>query len=132
MMTAPAPIVSDAAAFADQQFTADHQRRRYHRRPGPDGSVWLIRRQGRAYLRTLARPAINCPDTEEALRRAWFEAAWPELDKPTRDKLIEAARAAERATKATRRAPAGPAKPRGTVGDQTTSPPADMQNGGEQ
>jgi hypothetical protein len=125
-----ANIVSDADAFADQQFTGDHPGRRYHRRPGPDGTVWLIRRRGSAYLRTLARPGLDCPDTDEALRRAWFEAAWPDLDPPIRDKLIKAARTAERAIKATRRAPAVPTSPRGAVGDQTTSPLADMQNGG--
>jgi hypothetical protein len=116
------PLVSDADSFLDQQFTADHPGRRYHRRPGPDGSFWLIRRLGRAYLRALARTPLHRPDTDEAMRVAWFEAAWPELDKPTRDKLITAARTAERAMKATRRAPAAPTAPRAAVGDQTTSP----------
>lgn len=113
-------VVTDDDTFADQQFTADHPGRRYHRRPGADGSVWLIRRRGRAYLRTLARPAIGCPDTDEALRRAWFEAAWPDLPPTTRAGLIEDARKAERGTKAAHRAPAGPT-PRAT----------DMHNGGE-
>jgi hypothetical protein len=125
------PAVTDDDTFTDQQFTADHPGRRYHRRPGLDGSVWLIRRQRRAYLRTIARPTVRCPDTDDALRRAWFEAAWPELVPPTRDALIKAARQAERG--ATRRASAAPTKPRAAMGDQTTSPRTaadDMQSGG--
>jgi hypothetical protein len=116
------PVVTGDDAFANQQFTVDHPGRRYLRRPAADGSVWLIRRQGRAYLRTLARPTLRRPDIDDALRVAWFEAAWAEIDKPTRDALIKAARTAERATKAPRRAPAVP-----------TSPPTDTdntQNGG--
>jgi hypothetical protein len=121
LSAADRPAVTDDDVFDDQQFTHDHPGRRYHRRPGRDDSVWLIRRQGRAYLRTLARTSQRCPDTDETLRRAWFEAAWPELDKPTRDKLIKTARQTERGAAATRRAPAGPTGPRA----------ADMQNGGE-
>jgi hypothetical protein len=139
-MTAPThlpaadrPAVIDDDAFADQQFTHDHPSRRYHRRPDLDGAVWLIRRQGRAYFRTLAgAPVMRCADTDDALRVAWFEAAWPDLDPLTRNKLIEAARKAERGTKATRQASAAPGGQSRVAAGQMPSPLTDtddMQNG---
>ena len=95
MMTVPP--VTDAAALDDStQFDA-HPGRRYRRRPGAEGTVWVIRRRGRdVYLRTLAQTAILCPDNDEALRQLWFEAG-PDLDPAARE-LIQAARQAERSS----------------------------------
>jgi hypothetical protein len=96
------PPVTEAAARDDRAWFDTHPGRRYRRRPGPDGTVWVIQRRGRdVYLRILAQTANRHPDNDEALRQLWFEAALPDLDRATRDELIKEARKAERA--ATRR-----------------------------
>jgi hypothetical protein len=96
------PPVTEAAARDDRPWFDTHPGRRYRRRPGPDGTVWVIQRRGRdVYLRTLAQTANRHPDNDEALRQLWFEAALPDLDRATCDELIKEARKAERA--ATRR-----------------------------
>lgn len=69
------PEVTMADVFADQQFFADHPERRYRSRPSSDGRVWLVRRQDKdAFLRTLSRSPLRCPDSDAALARLWVEA----------------------------------------------------------
>jgi hypothetical protein len=144
-MTAPSPLpatdqpalakagVTAADVFDDQQWFADHPERRYRRRPGPDGAVWVIRRRGRAvYLRALVTTGIRYPDNDEALRQLWFLAAWPDLTPLERDELIKAARQAEHATHATGRAKAARQGRRRAAAKQTPSPLTDIQNRGKE
>jgi hypothetical protein len=85
------PAVSQGEALNDAVWFARRPGRRYRLRPGPDGTAWIVRR-------TLFTPAFPYPDTDEALRPAWFLAAYPDLNPRERDELAKVARKAERAT----------------------------------
>jgi len=98
-------MIADADGAADDRnWFADHPGRRYRaRRIG--GDVWIVRRRSRALLRTwTATLPPGLPDTDEALRPAWFAAAWPDLNPRTRAELVKEARKAESGA-ATKRAP---------------------------
>jgi hypothetical protein len=90
------PDVTTPDALDDFQWFADHQGRRYRSRPGA-GGTWIIRRRGGAFLRTWSADTIlqNLPDRDAVLRPAWFHAAYPTLDKRSRDQLTKEAKAAE-------------------------------------
>ena len=100
----PLPSVTAADALDDGDWFSANPRRRYRVRPAP-GGAWIVRRRGRAMLRTFAAvlpPGL--PDADEALRPMWFAAAWADLDPPTRADLVKEARKAE-SSAATKRTP---------------------------
>lgn len=100
----PLPSVTAADALDDGDWFGASPKRRYRVRPA-SGGAWIVRRRGRAMLRTFAvalPPGL--PDTDEALRQAWFAAAWPALDPRTRAELVKEARKAE-SSAATKRSP---------------------------
>lgn len=129
------PAVTDDDARLDRELFDAHAGRRYHQRPGDVGGVWLVRRRGGGTLLRTFAPTLppGLPDDDEALRRAWFAAAWPGLTPKTRDRLIKAARTAERAKKATKRAKSAPGRRKRIAADRTSDPltdDIDIPNGG--
>lgn len=99
-ITTDGPTVSPADVLDDAAWFADHARRRYRCRPAA-GGWWLIRRRGRGVMLRTFTPHLppGLPDTDDVLRRAWFEAAWPALAPRTRTELVREARKAERGAK---------------------------------
>jgi hypothetical protein len=86
-LPAPAPEPpADSEAGSDAGWFDEHPKRRYRMRPG-----WAVRRVGGVCLRTEI-PTMPAEDSESAAERAWWAAAWPQLDEKTRDKVMRKAR----------------------------------------
>ena len=93
-ITAAAPVVAGAEAIEDIARFDAHPHRRYRQRQGEGGTWWIGRRRsGRVMLRTrVARPQAGA-DSDDALRPAWFRAAWPALPAKQLRELIKTSRA---------------------------------------
>jgi hypothetical protein len=89
----PPPVT----AADDRDWFATRPQRRYRARRAERG-FWIVRkRAGGVFLRTWAATLPKgMPDTDAALREAWFLAVWPELDPKERDALVCAARRSEK------------------------------------
>lgn len=84
-----APAVTDAEADDDRIWFAINPKRRY--RAHCVGNGWrLVRRRSRGVmLRTYAQTLPpGLPDTDKALREAWYAAAWPSLARKEREELV--------------------------------------------
>jgi hypothetical protein len=73
------PEAAAAEAIDDFRWFDAHPNRRFRAR-GSTAGVWIIRRRGDVFLRTLARSLPpSAKDSDAALGPAWFEAAYPGL-----------------------------------------------------
>jgi hypothetical protein len=100
------PEVAAADALADAQWFDVQPDRRYRLR-----RRWAIRSRGHStFLRTpIIGPDHPGPDTEAVAERAWWTAAYPNLEPKARDAMVRAARKTARPTR--RRAPAARGSP---------------------
>jgi hypothetical protein len=83
--------VTEIEAGGDRAWFTDNPYRRYRLR-GEPGNWWIIRRRtGDVLLRTACTsvppgPIEHC---DKALRRAWIDSAWRELNPAQREELLK-------------------------------------------
>jgi hypothetical protein len=81
----------DSETVTDAAWFDANPGRRYRARLASDGQVWLVRKRGRVFLRTLA-PLPRIPTLEREIEARWFSAASPDLSQQERVALIRESR----------------------------------------
>jgi hypothetical protein len=77
----------DSETVTDAAWFDANPGRRYRARAASNGQVWLVRKRGRVFLRTLA-PLPRIPTLEREIEARWFSAAWPDLTPHERAALV--------------------------------------------